>query len=498
MNLYKESVLLLLLSLLLFVSSELRVHKSEEVPSCEDEEDGLGIHINLTKVEITKIRADFLTSSLVTCLTLKDNSILEIDEEAFRGLPNLHYLNLAGNKIPQNKFDYDWSTIKTLVLDFAIAACENNNGYRNEECYRNGWIPQPKYNNLRFPILSKLPSLEKLYLRNNGLQSLTWNRRMANLTHLYLDENRINLSDLIAFIPPTLTHLSLSRNLIQLFAHSPILLQLEELTLDGNNIRVLCYDYNCFEPNPQLPQDPEEPTKLPWEESDADRVKVGSYIDLRGATKLRKLSMASNELMVIRDGAFTDLKSLQYLDLSSNSFRYIQPEAFRSAENLTTLLLSNNTLKHVPNFAHLESLEMLMLDGNEITAVESAPFLNLTMLQILSLAKNSINQIDPMLLEALPLLYELDLSGNRLTTLPGNWMSPETALRRLHLDSNLFTNIENMALRNVTDLEYLNIAGNPFQLLSVKSLIQLPENTVINAEVVSFNGDRVRCSASGV
>lgn len=422
---------------------------SEEIPICQYTD---GINLNLADSGIRQVNKLFVSSSQVVCLNLKNNEINKIDSRAFDELPNIRYLNLANNYIDYKSYmmTSEYQSVETLVLDEAFLITLDHNTRENCRYYRSC----SQYTDKQIEMSIRAPLLKNLYLRYNNITTLkiqSWADNMPNLTYLYLSHNKLKTVDFLKYIPSTLTHLFLDNNEITRLV-SKSLHNLKELKMDNNNISTLCGTDNYCE--------------------------SGMY--LKNGINIENLSLSNVSLSTIDPDALEDLHALKNFNLSSNNIHKISKHTFDNLTNLINLDLRSNELLAVPDICALQKLNILLLNNNNIIRIDDRFACNISSLEVLSLNQNKINYIGSGAFHGLPSLKALGLSGNQLEVLTDNWILAENSLQVLYLNDNLFSSIASMTLDNCTGLESVNIAGNPLKTLSLKSLMNLPENTVID------------------
>lgn len=350
------------------------------------------LSLNFHHDGLRRIESDFADSPHVNCLNLEDNEIAYVSPTAFQHMPNLLYLNLAHNKLPSANFSHlvGHSHLRTLILD------DNN--------------PAPQENTiLKFENL--FPRLLHLYLRNNSLKDLSSLAFAPKLTHLYLSSNDFGDSEL-SFLddaPACLISLDLADNGIQGFNTSK-LTSLQKLWLDGNQIKRLCGKSYCRDSalvlegatsldqlslarnqltsiEPDAFDDAENLEDLDLSYNKIDNIRKNTFEkveimrnlslkanlliempDLCGPASLEYLSLADNQLQVVKNESFCLMDKLKFVDLSNNQIRIIEPEAFEKQIYLEILNLSNNHLARFPNawLTPLANLQILHVGDNQL------------------------------------------------------------------------------------------------------------------------------------
>ncbi|KAL4711335.1 hypothetical protein ACJJTC_019176 [Scirpophaga incertulas] len=133
----------------------------------------------------------------------------------------------------------------------------------------------------------------------------------------------------------------------------------------------------------------------------------------------QRLDLQGNNISIIFQSDFQNLKDLKILQLSENQIHTIERDAFVELPGLERLKLSNNRLAHLPDglFMRLRHLQRLDLSRNELTAISRRTFRGLTALKSLHLDGNHLKCVDEKALEHLKSLELLTLNNNNLTYL---------------------------------------------------------------------------------
>ncbi|KAJ2938693.1 hypothetical protein O0L34_g12019 [Tuta absoluta] len=113
--------------------------------------------------------------------------------------------------------------------------------------------------------------------------------------------------------------------------------------------------------------------------------------DFQNLKELKTLQLSENQIHTIERDAFLELNGLERLDLSRNELTAISRRTFRGLTALKSLHLDGNQLKCVDEKAleHLKSLEVLTLNNNNLTYLALEP-VAVTRLHTLRLTDNPI------------------------------------------------------------------------------------------------------------
>ncbi|NXN84421.1 TLR5 protein, partial [Bombycilla garrulus] len=209
-----------------------------------------------------------------------------------------------------------------------------------------------------------------------------------------------------------------------------------------------------------------------------------------GLGNLKILNLSSNLLGELYDYTFKGLHSVMYIDLQQNHIGMIGDQSFRQLINLKIIDLRDNAIKRLPSFPHLTSA---FLGDNKIMSVENRPitatylelernwlanlgdlyiFFQIPDLQYIFLKQNrfsycvkSANVIENNQLvyidlgeNMLQLVWERDLCLDVFGALP--------KLQVLHLNNNYLSALPQEIFRGLTSLKRLNLASNLLSHLS--------------------------------
>ncbi|XP_040194024.1 nyctalopin [Rana temporaria] len=252
------------------------------------------INLDKNNIKFLSERA-FGTLPSLKCLSLSHNNISFITPGAFKGLPNLIELKMAHNDYIRYLHTRTFSALKKLVK-LHLADCNLFN------------IPDR--------IFLDLPLLEELMLFQNNFRRIPGTiRGMRNLTHVYLESNRIeavaynSLQEL-----PNLKYLNLQDNKINVIH--------DKSFQDCHKMEYLFLNDNLLN---ELPEN-----------------------SFKGLKKLKMLNLAGNSIRNISSSWFQDLIELEILYLDRNKISYIEEGAFENLTSLVALHLNSNNLTTLP------------------------------------------------------------------------------------------------------------------------------------------------------
>ncbi|CAL1299286.1 unnamed protein product [Larinioides sclopetarius] len=204
-----------------------------------------------------------------------------------------------------------------------------------------------------------------------------------------------------------------------------------------------------------------------------------AHRDLRGAGKLKYLSLAGNKLTHVERGSFPiilvtlslsnnwlrtlnksirNLVNLEWLFLNNNRLLNLEGE-LDGLRNLRKLNLAKNSLRHIGrSFRDLINLQELYLQFNSIHQLGTSLH-NLSQVRNLNLSMNRLVILNYSDFEGLESLETLDLSGNRINALNGAFHSLIN-LRRLDLTHNRLRNLFFTEISHLTNLSILDVSDN--------------------------------------
>ncbi|KAG6445885.1 chondroadherin isoform X2 [Manduca sexta] len=263
-------------------------------------------------------------------ISFKANRILDIEDDAFRNIERLVYLDLSHNSISGD------------VLRSEIFQGPYKNGVYGDIALETLNLGHNKIHSLDRYFFKYTPNLTRLYLNNNPIEILDHVTMLAlssarNLEVLDLSKTEIGSIPLDAFKGlAKLQQIDLSDNQ---FVTVP-----ESLSLVGNTLKYLTFNNN---PIVELNDD--------------------SFV---GLSNLLELEVGENDYLdEVKRSTFTPLKSLRVLHLCHNpNLRYISHNAFRGLKDKWTLkevyLDDNNLSELSADLMPWNKLETLGMTGN--------------------------------------------------------------------------------------------------------------------------------------
>ncbi|KAB2068352.1 hypothetical protein ES319_A08G025100v1 [Gossypium barbadense] len=336
---------------------------------------------------------------------------------------------------------------------------------------------------IKSDILSKLTSLEFLYVSSNSLLSLSTSGNDVNYSFPRLES--VNFSGCSVrqfsnfFRTSNLKSLDLSNNMISggiskwevegwevllwLDLSHNFLTALEQFS--GNNLLYLCLHSNLLQGpilstclNPQIPI----------------------------LKELKFFIISENKLTGNFPASICNLSSLVLLDLSENSLNGTIPDCLENLSHLETLdLQMNNFIGKIPNSFVNNRLSSLLLNDNQLEGLVPSSLANSTSLELLNLGNNKLMDRFPHWLASLSSLQVLILRFNRFYgSLPHSIASSDfSALRIIDLSANEFTGtLSTKLLRNLRAMKdkpkkWLNSSNSYlFGIIKTSFIYEIPVN----------------------
>ncbi|KAG8564427.1 hypothetical protein GDO81_016460 [Engystomops pustulosus] len=374
------------------------------------------------------------------------NNITKLPEGAFKGLPYLVELRLAGN---------DLSFIHPMALsglrELKVLTLQNN-----------------QLKTVPSEALKVLGSLQSLRLDANHIVSVPDDsfEGLVQLRHLWLDDNSLTevpirpLGNL-----PSLQALTLALNKIAYipdYAFSN-LSSLVVLHLHNNKIKTLAP--HCFDGLDSL------------EALDLNYNNLVEFPDvIKSLSNLKELGFHSNSITTIPDGAFEKNPLLKSIQLYDNPLSFVGNSAFQNLSDLRFLVIRGaSDIQWFPNLTGTMNLESLDLSYNEITTLSGLK--GCGSLEEVSLQHNQITEVQNESLQGLGSLRMLDLSRNSISRIHKDAFSTLTSISKLDLSFNQLSSFPTGGLHGLTQLK---LTGNPTfrDSLSAKDFLKLQSVSV--------------------
>ncbi|XP_023778661.1 toll-like receptor 5 [Cyanistes caeruleus] len=377
-------------------------------------------------------------------LDLGDNKVLQLDLDAFVGLPSLTVLrlfhNYLGDSILEERYFQDLRSLEELDLS------------ANQITKLH---PHPLFYNLT--------ALKSVNLKSNNISNLC----QTNLTsfqgkhflYFNLDSNHLYKTEDVAwascpnpFKDITFSSLDLSNN-----GWSTERVQYLSTAIKGTQISSLIFS-----------------THIMGSGFGFDNLKnpdIFTFAGL-GRSNLNFFDISHGYIFSLNSLIFQSLGNLESLNLSKNKINQIQRQAFFGLGNLKTLNLSSNLLGELYDhtFEGLHGVMHIYLQQNHIGMIADKSFRQLINLKIIDLRDNAIKR-----LPSFPHLTSAFLGDNKLMSVADRALTATY----LELERNWLSDLGDLyILFQVPDLQYIFLKHNRFSDC-VKSATVIENNQLI-------------------
>ena len=223
--------------------------------------------------------------------------------------------------------------------------------------------------------------------------------------------------------------------------------------------------------------------------------------DFAGLTALTTLEMEGHAGIILPDGIFDNLTSLERLSLYNTSLTSI-PNAVLRLTTLKSLNLGYHYITSIApgTFDQLTQLKTLVLDdaayANTFTSLPAGVFDKLTSLTSLNLA-GDITSLPAGVFDKLTSLTSLNLAGNDMTSLPAGVFDKLTSLKSLNLNriyslsslpTAVFNRLTSLTSLRMQGLKPTYLPDGIFSGLSSLTFLDLSEGQLTNLPAGIFSG----------
>ncbi|KAF7281968.1 hypothetical protein GWI33_003760 [Rhynchophorus ferrugineus] len=205
------------------------------------------------------------------------------------------------------------------------------------------------------------------------------------------------------------------------------------------------------------------------------------YDFLESLSSLIKLRLSANCLKMIT-WSMKYLHNLDYLDLSRNDITILPDETFENLKTLKTLLLWENSIEQLSNntFIGLGHLETLRLDNNNISVLPKGLLIYLSALKRINFSNNKIAELLSDTFNMNPNLINVNLDNNEISILGDYLFANFSTLTRIDLNSNKLVHIPENIFTNSSSLTDIELQNNNLQNIPEKLFCTLKSLAVIN------------------
>ncbi|XP_010299615.2 toll-like receptor 5 [Balearica regulorum gibbericeps] len=393
---------------------------------------------------VTIAKGAFRNLPNLRVLDLGSNRILQLDLDAFAGLPSLTVLrlfhNYLGDSILEERYLQDLISLEELDLSGnQITKLQPHSLFYNLTILKNVNLKFNQISNLCESNLTSFRGKHFLFfsLSSNNLyktDEMAWAKcpnPFRNITF-----NSLDLSDN-----------GWSTGKVQYFCAAIKGTQISSLTFSSHTMGS-GFGFNNL-------KNPDNDTFAGLARSD-----------------LHLLDISNGFIFSLNSFIFQSLGNLEFLNLFKNKINQIQRHAFFGLGNLKSLNLSSNLLGELydDTFEGLHSVMYIDLQQNHIGMIGGKSFSNLVSLKIIDLRDNAIKK-----LPSLPHLTSVFLGDNKLMSVVGT----KIAATHLELERNWLSNLGDLyILFQVPDVQYIFLKQNRFSYC-VKSDHVIENNQLI-------------------
>ncbi|XP_031630816.1 leucine-rich repeat-containing G-protein coupled receptor 5-like [Contarinia nasturtii] len=382
-------------------------------------------------------------------LILSDNSLLQIDSDAFIGLKNLKRLSLhnCGLSVVSGKALSYLKSLNALQLDDNALMHLDDISFTQLKSLRALRLEGNMLQRVPTEALTGLTTLEILNLGGNHLLNINAGDfpKLDNLRYLTLKRNRLTnitadaISNLI-----NLKILDLDDNLLTAIPNKLAKLSnLQELFLSGNRINTI-----------QKDDLPKNLITLELRGNPLGDIKFDAF---QSMPKLRKLVL-SDAKSLSELPSLEGCSVLEILRMDRANVSVIPNTLCLNSSHLKSLELKSNKLRSIPDLSQCKDLRILDLSDNRISSVHETPFKGLGQLHDLLLSYNEITTIPRDAFLGAPRLQLLDLEGNKISFIHEDSFAGFLQLEDLNLGNNIFPRLPKNGMKNV---EHLKCFNNP-------------------------------------
>lgn len=318
-------------------------------------------------------------------ISLQQNRLAAIHDDALADLPSLDHLGLSHNRLTELSpgLFSDLDEVTSLLLAGNQLERLRNGVFDGLDNLTLLDLSENRLSEFENAAFSGLDELEELWLHDNRISSLAPGifSPLSNLRLLGLGGNRFVTVEPGLFDGLTgLRTLVLGENPFTELRRNTFvgLAGLEGLWLDQGGLLVM--EPGTFNGLHNL-------THLILSENRVSRLESGVFADL---SSLQQLWVSENRLTQISPGAFEGMPRLDLLVMSDNPIGTLPPTAFSTLTRLEELWMGEDELDELPIgiFGNLEELRLLYLAGNELEELPEKAFTGLSQLGRLHLEEN--------------------------------------------------------------------------------------------------------------
>eukprot|EP00057_Strongylocentrotus_purpuratus_P033566 XP_791913.3 PREDICTED: toll-like receptor 3 [Strongylocentrotus purpuratus] len=396
----------------------------------------------------------------VTELDLSVNKLTVLHNSSFQDIPNVTLLSLNKNPIISIQSRTFWTLTKlsTLILNSNNLESISPHIFLKNMLLTQLVLNGNHLNAVPHEAFSNIPNLSKVELKRNKIKSINFEgcSQWSHLEEINLDQNELEEIQQEDFLPlqnTTIGTLTLLSNKIQILQPQSFLHlnSIQQIMLVGNQI-------DSFDIQPFVGMTYIEHLSLyGCQIHELLPPDFASNLSITYPT-IRTLTLSSNMIEIVQEGALWGFTTLEVLSLSFNKLKLLTNQSFCHLESLTELDISYNKLTSFTNgtFACLLSLKQLNASGNLLQTLSPGYFYGMSSILTISLSSNRIDALNnDQQLWTIKTLRMLDISNNALKGVSKERFDGLTNLKALNISGNNIDNYSNKTFTGLLNLKEL-------------------------------------------
>lgn len=282
----------------------------------------------------------------------------------------------------------------------------------------------------------------------------------------------------VKLLPPTVEHLSLTRNNFPLIRSDAFagLRALKKLSLDGNYLSII--KPFAFRGLPRLREVSIQQTTL-------TTVPPFAFAGLQNITSIH---LSHNKIGRVEGYAFAGTTNLKLLDLSNNPILKVESNAFSGLTNVERIVFPSGIRALEPDaFNGLDTVGILKLAFMDLPALKEGTFRGLTNVGILSVQESDLGVIRAGAFDGLTHTTTINFLNNKIDAIQEMHIIPEQHIRFIRFQGNHMLDIPKFESVSF-NIERLTVISNHFPCdCHIHTLLEGPLGNGSVQEFVSRN-----------